>query len=157
ASSYRRKRFRRRPESNARRRVSASLSSEPPRRKAALDGTNSFLFRTGTTAGPRRSSTSSFIDRQRTRSLACPKKLRHFFADSSNQGTRPMLPPKDRLTICFAHAAYQLQSRFRLRSMAIDTFEVRTAAEIEQRIGDADVVVVSGLWRNALLERAPRL
>ena len=68
-----------------------------------------------------------------------------------------MLPPKDRLTICFAHAAYQLQGRFRLRQMAIDSFEVRTLGELEGRIGDADVVVVSGLWRNTLLERAPRL
>jgi phosphoglycerate dehydrogenase-like enzyme len=41
--------------------------------------------------------------------------------------------------------------------MAIDSVEVRTPGDIEQRIGDADVVVVSGLWRNALLDRAPRL
>ncbi len=68
-----------------------------------------------------------------------------------------MPPPDGRLVICFAHAAYQLQGRFRLRRMAIDSFEVRTLAELEQGIGDADVVVVSGLWRNTLLERAPRL
>jgi phosphoglycerate dehydrogenase-like enzyme len=34
---------------------------------------------------------------------------------------------------------------------------VRTPADLEQQIGDADVLVVSGLWRNALLDRAPRL
>jgi len=68
-----------------------------------------------------------------------------------------VLPSKDRLKICFAHAAYQLEARFRLRQMGIESIEVRTSADIEQPIADADVVVVSGLWRNTLLDRAPRL
>ena len=68
-----------------------------------------------------------------------------------------MFPPKDRLTICFAHAAYQLQERFLRRQMAINRFEVRTLDEFERRIGEADVVVVSGMWRNDLLDRAQRL
>lgn len=68
-----------------------------------------------------------------------------------------MLPSKDRLTICFAHAAYQLQARFRDRRSAIDSFEVRTAEELERQIGKADVVVVSGLWRNGFLVSAQRL
>jgi phosphoglycerate dehydrogenase-like enzyme len=44
-----------------------------------------------------------------------------------------------------------------LRQTGIHSFGVRTSAELEQRIGEADVVVVSGLWRNDLLERAPNL
>jgi phosphoglycerate dehydrogenase-like enzyme len=68
-----------------------------------------------------------------------------------------MFPPKDRLTICFAHAAYQLQERFLRRQMAINSFGVRTPDEFERRIGEADVVVVSGMWRNDLLDRAQRL
>jgi phosphoglycerate dehydrogenase-like enzyme len=68
-----------------------------------------------------------------------------------------MFPPKDRLTICFAHAAYQLQERFLRRQMAINSFGVRTLDELERRVGEADVVVVSGLWRNDLLDRAQRL
>ena len=68
-----------------------------------------------------------------------------------------MFPPKDRLTICFAHAAYQLQERFLRRQMTINSFGVRTLDEFERRIGEADVVVVSGMWRNDLLDRAPRL
>jgi phosphoglycerate dehydrogenase-like enzyme len=68
-----------------------------------------------------------------------------------------MLPPKDRLTICFAHVAYQLQERFTPRQTGIESFMVRTPAEFERRIGDADVVVVSGMWRNELLDKAPRL
>jgi len=68
-----------------------------------------------------------------------------------------MFPAKDKLTICFAHVAYRLHERFRALDTGIDAFEVRDAAALEQRIGAADVLVVSGLWRNELLARAPRL
>lgn len=68
-----------------------------------------------------------------------------------------MFPPDDELTICFAHVAYQLQERFLLRQSGIDSFAVRTADDFAQRIAEADVVVVSGMWRNELLDRAPRL
>src|SRR5215468_1324232 len=68
-----------------------------------------------------------------------------------------MFPPKDRLTICFAHAGYQLHERFLRRQLSITSFEVRTLGEFERRIGEADVVVVSGMWRNDLLDRAQRL
>ena len=68
-----------------------------------------------------------------------------------------MFPPDDELTICFAHVAYQLQERFLLRQTGIDSFGVRTPDDFAQRIGAADVVVVSGMWRNELLDRAPRL
>jgi len=68
-----------------------------------------------------------------------------------------MLPAKDKLTICFAHVAYRLQDRFRARDTGIASFEVRDGAALEQRIGEADVLVVSGLWRNDLLARATRL
>jgi phosphoglycerate dehydrogenase-like enzyme len=67
------------------------------------------------------------------------------------------LPARDRLNICFAHAAYRLRDRFALRDTGLASFEVRTLDELEARIGEADVLLVSGLWRNALLERAPRL
>jgi phosphoglycerate dehydrogenase-like enzyme len=68
-----------------------------------------------------------------------------------------MLPPKDRLTICFAHVAYQLEGRFIPRQTGINSFMVRTSADFEHRIGEADVVVVSGMWRNELLDKAPGL
>jgi phosphoglycerate dehydrogenase-like enzyme len=68
-----------------------------------------------------------------------------------------MLPPKDRLTICFAHVAYQLQERFLLRKMGLKSVGVRTADDFEQAVVTADVVVVSGMWRNELLEKAPQL
>jgi len=68
-----------------------------------------------------------------------------------------MLPSKDKLTICFAHVAYQLRQRFLSRDTGIESFEVRDAATLAQRIGAADVLVVSGLWRNDLLAHAKRL
>jgi phosphoglycerate dehydrogenase-like enzyme len=68
-----------------------------------------------------------------------------------------MLPSKDKLTICFAHVAYQLRQRFLSLDPGISSFEVRDAAALQQRIGEADVLVISGLWRNDLLPQAPRL
>jgi hypothetical protein len=68
-----------------------------------------------------------------------------------------MLPSKDQLTICFAHVAYRLRERFLALATGIESFEVRDGAALEQRIGKADVLVISGLWRNDLLPRAKRL
>ena len=67
------------------------------------------------------------------------------------------LPPDDRLTICFAHVAYCLQERFLLRGTGIRSFELRTVDELKARVADADVLVVSGLWRNELAPLARRL
>ncbi len=68
-----------------------------------------------------------------------------------------MLPSKDKLTICFAHVAYRLRERFLSHATGIDSFEVRDGATLTQRIGEADVLVISGLWRNDLLPQAKRL
>src|SRR6266851_3138656 len=68
-----------------------------------------------------------------------------------------MFPPKDRLTICFAHVAYQFQTRFAARKTGIASFEVRNRDELVRRIGDADVLIVSGLWNNDLVASASKL
>jgi phosphoglycerate dehydrogenase-like enzyme len=68
-----------------------------------------------------------------------------------------MLPSQDQLTICFAHVAYRLRERFLAGATGIESFEVRDGAALEQRIGEADVLVISGLWRNDLLPHATRL
>ena len=36
-----------------------------------------------------------------------------------------MLPPREKMTICFAHVAYRFADRFALRGAGIDFFEVR--------------------------------
>jgi D-2-hydroxyacid dehydrogenase (NADP+) len=71
--------------------------------------------------------------------------------------TSPLLPPRDELAICFAHVAYQLGDEFAARGTGMRHFEVRNLDELQARIGEADVLVVSGLWRNEFLERAGRL
>lgn len=66
-------------------------------------------------------------------------------------------PAKDDCTICFAHVAYQLADRFAARNLGIPHFEVRDYDTLVDRIGAADIVLTSGMWRNELLEKAPKL
>ncbi len=68
-----------------------------------------------------------------------------------------MIPPKDEVTICFAHVAYNLQARFAMRETGIRAVQVWNRDELDARVSEADVLVISGLWRNDLLEKAGRL
>jgi phosphoglycerate dehydrogenase-like enzyme len=68
-----------------------------------------------------------------------------------------VLPTRDKTTICFAHVAYQLQARFTERDTGIASFEVRSSEELDRRIAEADVLVISGLWRNDLVPLATKL
>src|SRR5208283_4596246 len=68
-----------------------------------------------------------------------------------------MLPPKDRLAICFAHVAYRLHERFSALDPGIDSFAVRDPEALAARVGEADVLVISGLWHDGLLDRAEKL
>lgn len=68
-----------------------------------------------------------------------------------------MFPSKDQLVICFAHAAYQMQARFEARKTGIKCFQAWNADEFKQRIGEADVVCVSGMWKNDLIPHAGKL
>jgi phosphoglycerate dehydrogenase-like enzyme len=68
-----------------------------------------------------------------------------------------MISHKDKLTICFAHVAYQMHAQFARRNTGIDSFQVWNREELDQRIGAADVLVISGLWRDELIERAGKL
>src|SRR5712671_4189541 len=68
-----------------------------------------------------------------------------------------MLPPNDKLAICFAHVGYQLQERFSALDAGIGGFAVRDPETLEDRVGEADVLVISGLWHDGLLDRAKKL
>jgi phosphoglycerate dehydrogenase-like enzyme len=68
-----------------------------------------------------------------------------------------MFPSESDLTICFAHVAYQLQRRFAARKLPIRSIGVTSQDELDCRIGEANVLVISGLWRNELAARAPKL
>jgi phosphoglycerate dehydrogenase-like enzyme len=68
-----------------------------------------------------------------------------------------MLPAKDRLKICFAHAAYRMAERFGARRTGIAYVEVRSADDLARHLPEADVLVVSMLWKNELAGIAGRL
>ena len=66
-------------------------------------------------------------------------------------------PTKDELTVCFAHVAYPMDEAFEKRNAGIGYFQVRAAEDLDARIAEADVLVVSGFWSNHLLALASRL
>ncbi len=66
-------------------------------------------------------------------------------------------PATSDLTIGFAHHAYQLKERFDGRGTGVGHFQVYNPDQLNQRIADMDVLVVSGLWNDALLDNAPKL
>ena len=68
-----------------------------------------------------------------------------------------MFPSKENLTICFAHAAYQMQARFELRKTGVKCFQVRSYDDLLKRIPEADIVSASGMWKNDLLPHAKKL
>ena len=69
----------------------------------------------------------------------------------------PQLSPGSELVIQFAHVAYHLADRFGLRDTGIEHFQTWTPQDTLARIEEAEVLVVSGFWRDELLERAAKL
>jgi D-2-hydroxyacid dehydrogenase (NADP+) len=63
-------------------------------------------------------------------------------------------PDRANLTICFAHVAYRLGDRLAARNTGLRAIEVRSLDDLSARIPDADVLVVSGLWRNEQIDRS---
>jgi D-2-hydroxyacid dehydrogenase (NADP+) len=66
-------------------------------------------------------------------------------------------PSREKLKICFGHPAYQMKDTFAKIRPGIESYEVRSAEEFVARIGEADVVVCSGFWKNDLLPKAKSL
>lgn len=66
-------------------------------------------------------------------------------------------PSREEIRICFGHPAYQVAGAFKKLRPDINGYEVRTADEFIARIGEADVVVCSGFWKNDLLPQAKKL
>lgn len=59
--------------------------------------------------------------------------------------------------ILFAHLAYRMKDRFDVRGTGMRSIMVTSREDMLAQAGEADVLVVSGLWDNALLGIAPRL
>ncbi|MCX8995528.1 D-2-hydroxyacid dehydrogenase [Rhizobiaceae bacterium BDR2-2] len=71
--------------------------------------------------------------------------------------TNTLLPPRDKLKLLFAHGAYDMKPIFDAKDEGIETMQVSTYDDLRQRLPEADVLIVSGLWKNDLLDHAPRL
>src|SRR6266542_155647 len=71
--------------------------------------------------------------------------------------TENAFPVGSELTIGFAHAAYQMAASFAARNTGIRHFQVWDLDALRERMPEIDVLVISGLWRNDLLERASQL
>jgi len=74
-----------------------------------------------------------------------------------SQTTTPLIPGKGKINIVFAHAAYQMGNSFGTRKTGLRFREVRNLEDLKAAVPEADVLVVSGLWRNELLQLAPLL
>lgn len=61
------------------------------------------------------------------------------------------------LTIGICHPAYRIAEVLRRRLPQASVFQVSAADELQPRMGDVDVLVISGAWRDGLLEHAGRL
>lgn len=66
-------------------------------------------------------------------------------------------PDKEDTNILFAHSAYRLGDCLKARGTGLRFKEVRTLEDLRAALPEADVLVVSGLWGNDLLDDAPRL
>ncbi len=71
--------------------------------------------------------------------------------------TSKTIPPREEITIGFAHVAYQLADAFSRRDLGINHFQVWSADDLKRRAGEADVIVTSGFWTNDILDDSPRV
>ena len=67
------------------------------------------------------------------------------------------LPGDDTLVIHFAHVAYRLAERFALRGTGIAHFQTWSPEDTHARVGEGHVLVPSGFWSDAMLDRAVNL
>jgi D-2-hydroxyacid dehydrogenase (NADP+) len=66
-------------------------------------------------------------------------------------------PARERTNILLAHVAYRLGDALAARRTGLAFEEARNLDALKSALPQTDVLVVSGLWRNDLLELAPRL
>ena len=64
---------------------------------------------------------------------------------------------KEELIVHFAHPAYQFGSCLELRGVPLNFIETRTQEETSARIGEGNVLVITGFWDNAYIEKGANL
>src|SRR4051812_18855763 len=77
--------------------------------------------------------------------------------DQSSASLPAKFPRRDELSICFAHVAYPLAEIFENRATGLGHYQVWKRDELADKIRAAHVLVISGFWRNELLDNAPNL
>lgn len=68
-----------------------------------------------------------------------------------------LIPVREKIRLCFAHGAYDMKPIFERMGLGLDCFQVSNYEDLKARLPEADVLIASGLWKNELLEHAPRL
>ena len=63
----------------------------------------------------------------------------------------------DDIFVLFAHANYQLDIGFKKLNPSQKSFQVYNYNDLITNISNADVLVISGLWQNELIEKAKKL
>jgi D-2-hydroxyacid dehydrogenase (NADP+) len=71
--------------------------------------------------------------------------------------TNRKLPSRTDMVVLFAHAAYRLGDALARRKTGLNCIEARSPDEFRAQIGQAHVVSCSMMWRNELIDAAPRL
>ena len=71
--------------------------------------------------------------------------------------SQPQFPSRSDLNICFAHVAYPMDQIFPNRDSGLTFCQARNPEELNNVIKEANILVVSGLWSNHLLESASKL
>lgn len=66
-------------------------------------------------------------------------------------------PTETDLTVHFAHTAYQFVDCLAARDTGIKAFQTWTPEDTARRIGEGDVLVITGFWDNAFIEAGARL
>lgn len=66
-------------------------------------------------------------------------------------------PDRRDLTVLCAHPAYKVADALAARAPDLRVLAATSREEAERRLAEADVICVSGLWRDAWLARAPKL
>ena len=66
-------------------------------------------------------------------------------------------PPSSEAVVCFAHVAYQMEAVFAERENRIRHFQTWNMEKTIQRLPEAHVLAVSGMWEDVLLEHARKL
>ena len=66
-------------------------------------------------------------------------------------------PDRRDLTVLCAHPAYKVADALAARAPDLRVLAATSREEAESRLAEADVICVSGLWRDAWIARAPKL